>query len=243
MTRRLPSPIELRIPAVDQTKIGQRRVFKYVHRKNLQSILNRGSIKVGWLSEYRTIENVSLRDEREGIVSSQAAGPISIHDFHLSHHARTIAQADKDSNIIFAGTILRRMSNFPVFCFSYVNASDAYQSLSGNDEPYDAVIEISNIRTFAREVARVLSTIVHPNVGYFYLPVIYTDREPESHEASPSPFATAFFKRTCYRDNAEGRIVFSPSIDWQGFGEVVSPLRILEVPAICSLLREVPLPV
>lgn len=247
MTRRLRLPPALNTAFGGGWLPGATRGYKFVKDEHARTMLERGIVRIGRLSEYRDIESVSLRDNREGVNAIRGASRASYDDLSENSLARKLIKNSSlgiQLNIILEeGGALEWRFDFPVFCFSYEYGDEAGASLCDASNAYTACIEISDTFRFAEIVAEHLEHSVCRPVRYLCLPVQYSDTERTLHNESPDNLLVAFEKPSRFAPNREGRIVFAlpdhPSEFriWEGPDQPFS--GIVEIPALKSLFRRI----
>lgn len=210
---KLKIPQRLKAGLKGNPHLGRRTGFKFHHSKDSRFIFEIGSIKIGTLDEYRSIEKDTLRDENEGIelVSAPENDIISydqIHDTSIMRHFFIPDSGADESTIQFQGISVQGMIyNFYCYCFSYDCTLSVLNSFI-DENSYNAVAEIINIEELAQFICN-----NHPvlrGFGYLYLPINYrttprTPRDPRAH-----PGEVAFEKDARFEDNKEGRLIFVP---------------------------------
>jgi hypothetical protein len=174
-------------------------------------------------------------------MSTTVATPFS--DFHPDSVARRFMRVDEEGNKVFELCTFAMTFDFPTFCFIYENSWEAYQSLSDPKDPFDSVIEISDIRAAAEIVAGHLAKAnPHARISYLCLPVIYGEVIRQPGEASPSNLRRAFEKPTAFAENTEGRIVFLDANAPDSFPIRDGSAAIIELSALTKYFRQVKLP-
>ena len=189
-------------------------VFKYYMRDAEQFILEQGSIRIGTLQKYRTIENTALCDEQEGLRIARAEDIVFWSGQAVTDKVSTtspmfswvksnignFAQGD----ISISGIEFIEQMDFYIYSFSYECTPSVVKSFS--DMPFDCVAKIGSIHGLAELLVK-----IHPNLkGLFYAisPVVYRDRYRSPSDDHPSPLVEAFEKDCKFSANQEGRIVF-----------------------------------
>jgi hypothetical protein len=108
-----------------------------------------------------------------------------------------------------------------------------------SEDPYDAVVEISDIFELAASIVR-----YHPSLrGWYWMcaPVAYVDKLQNALTAPVPTMETYFEKDAKFANNAEGRVIFLPPCGY--LSPCVRPaLELWQDKRIASLFRSVELP-
>lgn len=245
MRSRLPLPMRFKERLAGDPNLGRRTGFKFLHSAHTQSVLTRGSLKIGRLSEYRVHEKDAIRDQYDGTetLRHDHIDPITMSMVHKTSIFRQMFQVIGDApegkeSTFKGGTFVGPSYDAYLYCFSYECSSMVLESFV-DSSPYDAVLECTDIDSLAKIVVE-----RHPNLKghrYIYAPVIYRAQPLTALDARPHVIETIFEKDAQYKGNVEGRIVFvHPSGDLHR-GEL-PPLDIWEHRPIARLFRSSQMP-
>lgn len=231
------APLEdLRPLVAGHPDFGRYKVYRYVPKQFLADLTDRGILKIGSLAAYRQFESKTLGDQSEGrnaLVVDSAMGD----DFHPESIIRHFVQMGPTNGIENLEFVLEY--DFPAFCFSYDNSLSVMTSLVEKPEE-TAVIEISDVRSLADQIAAELSRITKHPIKYVLAPVLYKETKRGPADPGPSILVRSFEKAPAFSANREGRIIFL--INSSGALYLKNFSGILRLPRIRGLLREVDMP-
>lgn len=205
---RMAIPPALKAALKGNPFVRRQTAYKFHHAEDGKYIYKDGTIKIGRLSDFRSMEKDTLRDEYEGLewTGFHNDRPTRLSEVDPRSSVRKVIIGN-DTTTIQALSIIVPSEDLYAYCFSY-ECSKSVAASFHDEVPYDSVAVCSDVFAVADLVCR-----YHPVLRgsrYLCLPVTYRERLHMADEPYASPREQAFEKPLKFEDNLEGRIVFIP---------------------------------
>jgi hypothetical protein len=227
LSRLCPEPFQARINSLSRYRrvippmlraslqgnefVGRVTAYKFHHSRDSKFIYEDGSVKIGRLSDYRSIEKETLRDDLEGAnwLGFPDDKPTQLGYIKDKTFINKLFIGAESAS--FQGlSIISHNVDLYSYCFSYENSKSVLKSFDDED-PFDSVSRCENIFSVADIVCK-----YHPFLKgstYLCLPIVYRERMRSPHEIIPRPEESSFEKPRKFEDNKEGRIIFVPPMN------------------------------
>lgn len=187
--------------------------YKYLHKKDLDFYLKKGSIKIEPLSYYRSDKDLLLaqRDPTEATIEANTGNLEGLSEFttHLSNPLRGI-YAENCVDLKLSNVSGVDCFDAYVFCISSELSRSCLESFNEQKLGYDACIEINGLDELIELIAKEFnfhSAIIKS--------CVYTNKTIGPYEVAPQKIEAVFQKPTSlnninYYNQKEVRVVFKP---------------------------------
>lgn len=187
-------------------------LYKLMPSEYVGPLLEAGKLRLFSHKYYRKIENAKIRDEKEGLNSTDVSGDIGKGDRILPGVDALYSRPDNFTSrhhVRMRGNTVRHELNEYIFCLSTNCPSQSDPDRWTCDHKDEALLALENPTIF-RQILRECVSLKHGvrAVCNFPIPVEYED-DPDSNLERTAEFKARFFKDTFFSLDNEYRIVIS----------------------------------